>query len=120
MAHRTRLAVILWSTGFLGFLVWAMPIGLLPQSANSHNWKPITNQTEFRQAMKELSNWGPPAFVPVLCRPLASQDRCQVSSEFRNTPISRGRMATVPVQECAVIKLTGLLVSFLGCSPFGN
>jgi kynurenine formamidase len=52
------LAVILWSAGFLGFLVWAMPIGLLPQSANNHNWKPITNEAEFRGAMKELSNWG--------------------------------------------------------------
>jgi hypothetical protein len=35
-----------------------MPIGLLPQSANNHNWTPITNEAEFRQAMKELSNWG--------------------------------------------------------------
>ncbi|OLC47991.1 MAG: hypothetical protein AUH43_10465 [Acidobacteria bacterium 13_1_40CM_65_14] len=52
------MAVILWWTGFLGFLVWAMPIGLLPQSANNHSWKPITNEAEFRQVMKELSNWG--------------------------------------------------------------
>ena len=58
MARRTGLAVILWSAGFLGFLVWAMPIGLLPQSANNRNWKLITNEAEFRGAMKELSNWG--------------------------------------------------------------
>ena len=69
----------------IGLLVLTFTIGLLSPTARSEGRKPIANEAELRQAMKELSNrgrWGPDDELGA-SNPIAPAKRKQAAAPLR-------------------------------------